>query len=429
MKFASRLISDAFRDITMRLPVIILAVSATSTTAAVAQDSFFERNRYTSVAERPQPEYDPVPLRAGAFDVQPQLGLDAGYRDNLFATENNTESDAFVQAAPSVTAQSTWSRHSLRGRLDATSVAYAENDTENHTDVRGVVDGRLDLGSRTEVTGSLAAESLNEPRTAAARIANAEEPVQYDHTRAALGAGHEAGRIRLEADYTYQQFDFEDVGLIGGGIQDQDFRDYDEQELSSRVSWAVERDWAVFLQGAYVDRSYDQVTPGAPNRDATGVIVRTGVNFELPNLIRGDIGLGYQSFDFEDQSIEDLDGLSIDANAQWFVTELTTVMASAQRTVQDSGIINSPGTVVTRLAAGVDHELRRNVIIGGELGFENRDFEEINRSDDLITIAAKTQWKLNRNLWMNARAEYLDQDSGAQPFSDARALVGVTIFP
>ncbi|MEQ9314349.1 MAG: outer membrane beta-barrel protein, partial [Henriciella sp.] len=365
----------------MRLPVLLFALSATTATSAYAQDSFFERNRYTAVTERAQPEYDPVPLRAGAFDVQPQLGIDAGYRDNIFATENNTESDVFVQATPALTAQSTWSRHSLRGRLEAASVAYAENDTENYTDVRGNVEGRIDMGVGTEVTGSLLAESLNEPRTAAARIANAEEPVQYDRTGAGIGVSHEAGRLRLEGNYTYQQYDYDDVGLIGGGTQDQDFRDYDEQQLSARASWAVERDWAVFVQAAHVDRSYDQVAVGAPNRDATGVIVRTGVDFELPNLIRGEIGVGYQSFDFDDQAIEDIDGLSIDANAEWFVTELTTISASAERTVIDSGIINSPGTVVTRVTAGVDHEIRRNIILGGEVGFENRDYEEINRSD------------------------------------------------
>ncbi|MGB3624569.1 MAG: outer membrane beta-barrel protein, partial [Henriciella sp.] len=370
----------------MRLPVIFLLISATSATSAYAQDSFFERNRYTAVTERPQPEFDPVPLRAGGFDVQPSLGLEAGYRENLFATEDDTESDAFVQASPSVNAQSTWSRHSLRGRLEAVSTAYAENDSENHTDLRANAEGRLDLGTRTELTGSLIAESLNEPRSASARVANAEEPVMYDRTGAGIGVSHEAGRVRVDGTYTFQTLDFDDVGLIGGGVQDQDFRDYDEQELSSRVSWAVERDWAVFVQGAYVDRSYDQTTPGAVSRDATGVIARTGVDFELQNLIRGDIGVGYQSFDFDDQAIEDIDGLSVDANAQWFVTQLTTVSASAARTVVDSGIISSPGTVVTRVAAGIDHELRRNVIIGGELGFENRDFQEIDRSDDLISV-------------------------------------------
>ena len=84
----------------------VAAISASAFTAQ-AQDSFFDRNRYVSVTERPQPEFDPVPVRLGAFEAQPRLRVGAGYRSNLFASTTDETGDSFGVIAPSVDLVST----------------------------------------------------------------------------------------------------------------------------------------------------------------------------------------------------------------------------------------------------------------------------------------------------------------------------------
>ena len=413
----------------MRVTPIVAVLIVPTVAQANAQESFFERNRYTAVTERSQPEFDPVSVRVGAFDVQPELGLEAGYRSNLFATNTNEVDDTFIQVDPVVAARSNWSRHELSARIAASSVNYSDTGSEDYTNFGADAAGRLDLGTATNLTGTIGYENNNEPRSAAATVPNASKPVEYTKFGGSAGIEHDMGRIQLRGRISSNDYNYDDVSLIGGGTQDQDYRDHTENELYARASWAVERDWAVFAEGSVVDRSYDQQVVGQPNRDTEGLIGRVGVNFELPQLIRGDIAVGYQSFDYDDPTISDVDGLSVNATAQWFVTQLTTVTGAAERRVVDYGIINSPGTVFTGVSVGVDHELKRNIVIGGRLGVENYDFQNVNRSDDRISVGGNATYKLNRNVWLNSRAEYIDQDSNVQPFKDTRVLIGLTLFP
>lgn len=397
---------------------------------ANAQESYFERNRYTAVEDRAQPEFDPLPVRLGQFETRPELDLEAGYRSNLYATSQNETEDTFLVIRPSITGRSIWSRHSLGFRLDANSTNYSDNSDESFVSYGTEVFGTLDVSSATAITANVGYDQNNEPRSAAASVVNAKEPTEYATFAGSLEATHETGRLRLRGRVSATDFDYDDVSLIGGGTRDQDFRDNTEVVTAARVSWAVERDWAVFGEASYVDRSYDDAaTAGRVARDAEGVIGRAGVNFELPMLIRGDVAVGYQSFDYEDPIIEDIEGTSIEANAQWFPSQLTTVSASAQRRVTDPGLIDSPGTMLTSLGVGIDHEFKRNIVFGAGIDFANFDFEGINREDDRFTINVNSIWKLNRNVWFDAKVEHVDQDSDVQSFTDDRIMVGLRLFP
>ena len=406
----------------------ILSFAAVQSYAS-AQESYFERNRYTSVTERAQPEFDPIPIRLGQFEARPELDAEVGYRSNLYATSQNETEDTLIVLRPSVTAQSTWSRHDLGFRLNANSVNYADNNDESYIDYGAQVFGTLDVSSQTAVSANVSFNEKNEPRSAAASVVNAQEPTQYQTFAGSLQANHETGRLRLRGRVEATDFDYDDASLIGGGTRDQDFRDHTETVTSARVSWAVERDWAVFGEASYVDRSYDQQTPGSVDRDTEGVIGRAGVNFELPMLIRGDVAVGYQSFDYADPAIDGVDGASVQANAQWFPSQLTTVSASAERRVTDPGLVDSPATMLTSLGVGVDHELKRNIIVGGGIDFANFDFEGIDREDDRYTIRLNSTWKLNRNVWLSGQVEHADQDSNVQSFTDDRVVVGLRLFP
>ncbi len=414
------------------LKKIALVAVVTSPVAfdAIAQDSFFERNRYVAVKDRPQPEYDPVAIHVGAFDVNAELDATVGYRSNLFATDQNEVSDSFLGIRPVVDAVSTWSRHELGLHLEANSVSYADTDSENYTTYGTRAFGRIDAGSDLDLVGSASYEQNSEPRSAAARVANAGEPVEYSRTGAEVGADYEAGRLALRGRLSANDFNYDDVALNGGGSQDQDFRDNVETVASLRSSWAVKRDLAVFAEGKYITRDYDApVAPNTLNRDADGYVIRGGANFELPALIRGDVAVGYQSFEYDDPTFSDVDGLSVEGNVQWFVTQLTTISANAIRQVIDPGIVNSAGATQTGLTVGVDHELRRNLIIGARADYAGFEFEGIDRDDDRYAVAVTTDWKLNRNLWLNATAEHINQESNQQPFSEDRLTVGVRIFP
>jgi len=412
------------------LVALSIAMGTGSAAAQVDDEDFFIRDKYEAVTERAQPEFAPLPVRVGVFDARPEVDFSAGFTDNLFAATANEIDDTFVGFAPSVELDSTWSRHALGFSASLDHLEYSDTDSESRTNFGAGVDGRLDANESLFLFGSFRFDDLTEPRSNIASLQNASEPVEFTRSGGEAGAQYEAGRVRLRGSLGYRTFDFDDIELSNGLIQDQDFRDRDETSLAGRLSYAVERDWALFAEAVYTDNDYDPPNIfNALDRDSQGTIVRVGSDFELTSLLRGDVGIGYQQYEYADAAFEDVDGVSVAANVQWFVTQLTTISGGAQRNVIDPGLVLSNAAVETTASARADHELRRNLILTGEAQFTNFDFENIDRNDDRFIARVGATLKINPNLWLDGSYELTDQSSNVQDFSKNRVLFGFQIFP
>lgn len=411
------------------LGALCVAVGAGSAFAQADED-FFIRNKYEAVTDRAQPEFDPLPIRTDGFEISPEASFSAGATSNLFATGEDEVDDYFLGVTPSISLRSTWSRHALglRGRIDHRE--YGDTSSESRTNLTFGADGRIDIGREVNVFGAFQAEDLTEPRSNIASVQNASEPVEYTRIGGEAGIQYQTGRLRIRGAAGLETFDYDDVALDDGLIQDQDFRDRDVTSLVVRTSYAVERDWAVFAEVDHSESDY-----GGPNiftaldRDFASTSLRVGTDFELRNLIRGDIGIGAFQSDYEDATIDDVSGLSVDGRLQWFASQLTTLSFGAGRGVIDPGLALSNAAVQTNVSARADHELRRNVIVSGEARFTNFDFENVDRNDDRWNLRAAATWKVNPNLWIDGSYELTDQSSNVQDFSENRLLVGLRIFP
>ncbi len=411
--------------------VIALSV-ALGASGALAQDDedFFVRDKYQAVTDRPQPEYDPRAVRVGTFEAQPEIRFSSGITDNLFATSTNETDDTFVGFSPSLDLRSTWARHALAFDATLDHLEYSDVSSESRTNFGVGANGRLDASASLSLVGALQLRDLTEPRSNIASVQNAAEPVEFTSTGGEAGFDYQSGRVKLRGRLAYQSFDFDDIELNGGLIQDQDFRDHDETIVSGRASFAVERDWALFIEAIHAQYDYDPPSIfNAFNRDYQSSIVRVGADFELTSLLRGDIGAGYQLTEYDDPFFENVEGVSVAGNLQWFVTQLTTVTAGVSRDVIDPGLVLSNAAVESSILLRADHELRRNFILTGETRFTNFDFESIARDDDRFSAKFGATWKINPNMWLDGSYELTDQSSNVQDFTENRVLVGLRIFP
>lgn len=419
----------------MKLSVLKLGATGLVASALIyplssAQESFFDRDRYVAVTDRPQPAYDPVPLQAGAFEVRPELELGIGTQSNLFATDQNEIDDVVVIAAPTVRAQSTWSRHQLNLDANVRHREFLDTGSQSTTAYGAGLRGRLDVSSSFDISAGVRANKGFEARTEAGTNRAAVEPVEVNRTGGDLGATYQSGRIRLTASAAFDEYDYEDSETSTGGVLDQDFRDRDQSDFRARAAYAVNRDFALFVEAGQVEREYNSSnTTGALNRDSTGNIVRVGANFELPVLLRGDVAIGTQSFDFDDPSLADIDSTSIDARVQWFVSQLVTLTAAGSQTVEDPGLFATPGADVTSWTVRGDYEARRNLLLFAQANVANYDFEGINRSDDRLTAAVGATYKVNKNIWVETSFRHINQDSNVDEFTDNRLQVALKLHP
>ena len=384
------------------MAVWIAVFAAVPAAAQELNDSLFKRDRNVSVKERPKPGYITDGIPAGSFRVQPQLDLQTEFNDNIFATEINEQSDTIFIIAPSVQAKSDFGRHELIFGGNVRHQEYAEVGTESFTDYGANIDGRLDVKRGTYINAGTNYQKAHEGRSAAGLASGSLEPIEFDITNFYGEAVHETGRIRASVSGGFGKWNYEDGELIGGVEGDQDFRDRDIIDAGLRVDYAISPDTAVFARARYQDQQHDFVVPGGVPRDQDGYIFDVGADFDLTNLIRGEVGVGYINRKFDAPLTPDFDGLSYSAKVDWFATPLITVSGNGSRSVNASGIVASPAFVDTSVGIGADYEYRRNIIISAGYQFSDQKYRGIDRSDKRNVLTAGATYLMNRNVGFSA---------------------------
>jgi hypothetical protein len=388
------------------------------------QANQFDRTRYQEVATRPQPEFDPEPVTLGGFTMDSNLGVSARFNDNIFATQGGKVDDVIVEAVPTVNLRSNWRVHELSMGATVDHREYLDNGDESATDYNAFLRGRLDVTRDFNFGGSVSGAHITEGRYAPASQGGGPQ-AEYDRVAFEASANYLRDRIQLNG-YAGSQEDQFDEAIY-------QFRDVTETYYGGRASFAVSPAVAVFVQARQSDLDYDFAgTLLSPSRDATRTTIAGGFNFELSAPFRGDVAIGYVEEDKDSPTLQDTDGVSVDARLQWFPTDLTTVTFTGARTVFDPGLPNSSSAFYTLFGVHVDHELRRNLILFGGVSGGTRDYQDINREDDLLNADVGLAWKLNKHARVETTYTYMQQDvsglTGAD-FDINVLSVGIRVYP
>lgn len=402
--------------------LLTTAISAVAAPIATAQENPFLRGRYVDVTERAQPEFDPPPVRAGAFLVTSSLGVSAEHNDNVFAVPSNEEGDTIFRVTPRLEARSDWTVHEIAAGGWINHREHVDFDSENTTDYNLFASGRIDVSRDFQVRLGGDLSHFTEDRYAAASF-SASEPASFDRRSVFAQALYRNDRIQVEGRVGALTDEYDQAGqaLI---------RDNDTTYVNGRVSYAVSPDVAVFVQARRSELDYTD-----NNRDGTQTTIDAGVNFELGAPFRGEIAVGNVTDDRDNPNVGNVDGLSVSGNLKWFPTELTTFTFLANRGVIDPGLATSATAIYTAYGVRVDHELLRNVLLFGNLRQETSEYEGtgIDREDDALSIAVGGAYKMNRNMHLEFQLSTRSQDSSglsAGPDVDVNVVsAGIRFFP
>jgi len=409
----------------------VAALSFAEPNLSLAQEpneSLFNRDRNVSVKERSRPEYGTDGVIKGAWRLRPEIVTQIVSDDNIFASENNTENDFIGIITPRIDVESTWSVHALRAGAELSQNEYFDFGSESVTNYRLNVDGELDFGSYSFIAAGADYVKSHEPRTAAGAANRALQPVEFDVYQVYISTSHETGRTQFQAFSSVRNFNYFDAELIEGGFFDQDFRDSDEINLQGRVAYAVSPALAVFGRVKYLDRTFESNTL-PQSRDQDGMIYDVGASFDVTNLIRGEIGLGYFERSFDSGAFQNVDGFSVDGSVDWFVTPLITVGAKARRGVEVSALLNSPAFIDTGLSAAIDYEYRRNIILSAGAEFNEEDYQVIDRKDERKIFYVNGEYLMNRYISASIGIEQQSLnsigESAQTDFDKTRLVIGV----
>ena len=149
-----------------RLATGIVLISGVFSGAAQAQSYDNPSIGQNPVVAQPQ-DFKPLGVRAGSFMLHPGVELAAQWNDNILYTQDDTLSDRIFHVRPYITAQSTWSRHSLSVRAAADIARYSDYSFRDYEDYFLQIGGTVDVSSQSAFSYGLDWMQLHEERSPA----------------------------------------------------------------------------------------------------------------------------------------------------------------------------------------------------------------------------------------------------------------------
>jgi hypothetical protein len=301
--------------------------------------------------------------------------------------------------------------------------AYADNSDENYTDYLLQTDGRLDVTRNSKLGALLSYAGAHEERGSPNDISTQTEPVEYNVRTAQLEFMQKMDDAKVNVIYSNQDFTYDDGHTSAGTNVDNKIRDRVDNEIDARLSYEAGDGIEPFIQVGFNDRDYN----GRSDRDSDGYKVIGGVRSDITGTLFGDIYAGVMSQNYKSAAYKDYDGATYGVNGYWNLSGLTTLTGNVAREVQETIAAGASNFVQTRARLNLDHELQRNIILSGLLGYATNDYSGIAREDDIWSLGAGMKYLFNQHFHAYANYTFTTQDSNvnANSYDQNKILFGI----
>jgi len=380
---------------------------------------------------RSEGDYKSEPIVAGPVEINASLATIAVYQSNAL-NQNVEQDDVSLTLTPRLSARTLSDR--VQFQFGATGIfrRYASLQTENSEefDLNASLNTQLSQGNSFTINSSLNRES--EMRNSVGSDVNAAEPV--DSTRFSIGAGttFAFGNLRVSPSVRYAERSYDSVALIGGGEQDQSFRDTRRIEGGLSLGYQLSPLLSVFTAGSYEELESTNAAPGA-QRDSSNFNIVAGVRGELTSLVIAEIAAGYRKLNYDLARYRDTGGATFRANVQWFATPLVSFRLQATQTFLNGGNADVGGILSSRFQASAYYDPLRNLRLASTITYIKNDFRDVDTESDRASFRLQAQYFLNRNIAIGGYATLTRQDvSGTarvNSFTGFTTGIGVILTP
>lgn len=352
-----------------------------------------------SVVDRARPELDASGIPMGAFRLRLAVDLSLARDSNIFAQDTDEQDDRILTVSPRLELTSGWSRHSLDLVAEADVGRYDDNGAEDFDDYAVGANLRLDLTRASALRFGGRFDSVHEDRFAPDDV-NGVEPTEYERSVFTAGYARRSGRVAVRAEAGLRRWNYYDVDSTLGTVNNDD-RDRSEVSLSLRAGYEWRPQIEFYVQAGVDNRDYDDdADDNGLDRSSDGANVAVGVQAALSGASYVEGFAGYSKRDYDDGLLDSLDTPWFGGRLVWNPTGLTTVTLEGRRAIEETTFDQASGYVATRLGVGVDHELKRNLLLRAGGYTQTNDYEGVDREDDVTYLELGATYMMNRNLWV-----------------------------
>jgi hypothetical protein len=384
------------------------------------------------VLQRTHPDYAPVPFTVRGFDVYPAFDELGTFDTNIFATKNAAASDFIVRTRPNL--------HVENGRRGTSAVTtaldiFAEDD-------RFV--GHSNLSNDNAGAALLLNDDFSEGFKALSRttfVYQHQDPATLTTNTPGLrlrqlpavktftqefGIDKELAPYGLILDGSYTRQDYQNAPLIDGATLNQTGLDGNIVRIAPKFAYDVAPDLRPFVQGSYARYAYDNGVLSA--NEFAGIF---GADFDIRRLLRGTLFAGYKEHLYDESSIPTARGPTYGLNLTWFATERLTLSAAGSQTYYDATTTTTNGvhsTINTNtIAFEADFEALENLILVGIASYENDDYHQLGRGDNVYSAGIGAQYLVSQSLTLLAQYQFSDRISNNSAFNYARNTISLGV--
>jgi hypothetical protein len=414
----------------------------------------------TTVLSRPRPDYDPLGIRLGSFIVHPSIGLTETYDSNVFATQTGAISDFYTTESPGISVASDWNRHSLAFTANGQFKQYVSRTSENVNNATTDMRGRYDISNGQYFIADGGYALQHEDRSSPDANVNAAHPTEYHVTGGYLAYVRELTRIGLRVDGTITSYDFNNQFTNTGILVPEQDRDRIEYVVAPRVSYEFVPGYQAFVRVLGNLRQYNQqdqtllhpdpadfrIQDQSARRNSKGYEVDAGTAIEITRIVTAEIYIGFLHQEYQSPLFPDVNGPAFGGNLLWNVTPLTSLKGSFSQSVAETTLVvlapnvaPTPLNPIPQVAASAsretnvlltaEHELLRNLLLSGSVGYVHDDYRGITRTDNTYGADIGARYLMNRNIRLTADVSYSKRDSNVPNAGYDRVIgiVGATV--
>lgn len=370
--------------------------------------------------DRKDRDYRPRHESTGSFQLYPKIEGTVEYTDNLYRRSTNTVADEIIKIAPSLLLQSEWANHMLYFNTGAVSAHHVNTASENYLNWYVGSGGRLDIEEDEYLNGNLRFARDHEQRGSPDDL-GLPEPTPFANYSGDLAYTKRGSAVYNRVAYTFNRFDYDDVGT-----NNNDDRDRNEHELAWRIGWEDVPGMVYYVEPSVNTRIYDQERDdGGLERSSHGWKLLVGLNWDVSGVSYAEAGVGYMSQDYDDPTLPTISGWSMNGKFVWNTTELVTMTAEAQRSINETTQAGASGILATRVAYTIDYEAMYNLILDTKLSWRNEEFEGNNRTDDVWGISFGARYLINENYYGLMRLSHDERESSftGNGYTDNRIIL------
>lgn len=357
--------------------------------------------------------YRGEPINYGSFLLWPNLTLEQIYNDNVLAVSNNEQGDFATIIKPELIVKKEFGRHEFIGALNADIHQFYDETSENVENYSLKLEADLEAKQGINIPVRFSYRDGHISRRDQTRASAADvptEPLGNQNLEIESGIIIKPNRFSLSLLGNYRQGRLDNGRLNNGTVLIRENRDVNKTSGTLRLGYDYSETLTPYLEYQYTDEDYINETPGAVSRNNAYNRVQIGSFFDYRGLVTGAIGIGHDNRSYDSAGISDTSGLSFDGKIFANPTEKTQVGFQFSRDrIEDNVII--AGLTRNYAKLNLTHEIMHNFFFKGGLGYEVKDFENINREDKTYDLNLGLNYIFSPRLQVGTEYEFITRDS------------------